>query len=120
MGDFFSGGAAHSSKDMTWATPRAMFDKLNVMFGPFTLDAAASSKNRLCEDYYTEETDALSRDWGGECGATHLTGGRSGSGCATHTSSGTTARSSWFSCLLERTPPTGRSGCSTMPTRFCS
>lgn len=65
MGDYFSGGAAHSSKDMTWATPRAMFDKLDEMFGPFSIDVAASSENALCADYFTEESDALSRDWEG-------------------------------------------------------
>jgi hypothetical protein len=34
-----------SSKSNDWATPQSFFDKLDSIFGPFTLDAAASADN---------------------------------------------------------------------------
>ena len=33
-------------------TPTAAFDALNNAFGPFTLDAAATSDNALCPNFY--------------------------------------------------------------------
>lgn len=53
-----------SSEDMTWTTPRPLFDALHAEFG-FTLDAAASHTNHLCERYYTEQDDGLTQDWSG-------------------------------------------------------
>lgn len=65
-GNFFvAGGAAYSSEKTTWRTPKSFFDKLNDRFGPFTLDAAASDGNALCDSYFTEQTDGLLRDWSG-------------------------------------------------------
>lgn len=46
-------------------TPRALFDPLNVVHR-FTLDAAASDANALCQKYYTRHTDGLLRSWSGE------------------------------------------------------
>ena len=52
-----------SSKSNDWATPQSFFDKLNNIFGPFTLDAAASPVNYKVASHYTEADDALSQDW---------------------------------------------------------
>jgi phage N-6-adenine-methyltransferase len=46
-------------------TPRALFDPLNAEHA-FTLDAAASAENALCEKYFTRETDGLLRSWANE------------------------------------------------------
>ena len=54
-----------SSKSNEWATPQSFFDKLNGIFGPFTLDAAASADNYKVANYYTEADDSLSQDWSG-------------------------------------------------------
>ena len=54
-----------SSKSNEWATPQSFFDKLNEMYGPFTLDAAASDKNYKVDTYLTVDDDALSADWSG-------------------------------------------------------
>lgn len=54
-----------SSASNEWATPQAFFDKLNNIFGPFTLDAAASSVNYKVATYYTQSDDSLSQDWSG-------------------------------------------------------
>jgi site-specific DNA-methyltransferase (adenine-specific) len=35
------------------------------IFGPFTLDAAASADNYKVATYYTQADDSLSQDWGG-------------------------------------------------------
>ena len=52
-----------SSASNEWATPQAFFDKLNNIFGPFTLDAEASSDNYKVATYYTQSDDSLSQDW---------------------------------------------------------
>ena len=54
----------YSSKEEKWATPQDFFDKLNDEFH-FTLDAAASSDNAKCANYFTEEQDGLVQSWGG-------------------------------------------------------
>lgn len=43
-------------------TPRTLFDPLNVEF-EFTLDAAASEENTLCDHYYSIESDGLTSPW---------------------------------------------------------
>lgn len=48
-----------------WETPQELFDKLHEEFH-FTLDAAASDHNHKLPRYYTEQTDGLKQDWGGE------------------------------------------------------
>ena len=47
-----------------WGTPPKVFDPLNEEFG-FTLDAAASDENALCDAYYTKEDNGLIQDWKG-------------------------------------------------------
>ena len=54
-----------SSKSNEWATPQSIFDKLNSIYGPFTLDAAASDDNYKVAKYYTQADDSLSQDWSG-------------------------------------------------------
>ncbi len=51
-----------SSKDHDWITPWDFFHKLNKIYN-FTLDAAASSCNHKCSNYFDEKDDALSKDW---------------------------------------------------------
>lgn len=53
-----------SSKKMDWCSPQALFNELDREFN-FTLDAAASDTNAKCDQYYTEEQDALSLPWCG-------------------------------------------------------
>ena len=56
-----------SSKSTEWNTPKNVFDTLNKRFGPFTLDAAATKENTLCEQYYSlkEGRDGLNKKWRG-------------------------------------------------------
>tara|TARA_R110002096_G_scaffold351838_1_gene544882 strand:- start:150 stop:629 length:480 start_codon:yes stop_codon:yes gene_type:complete len=54
-----------SSQSNEWATPQSFFDKLDSIFGPFTLDAAASSSNYKVKNHFTEADDSLSQDWSG-------------------------------------------------------
>lgn len=54
-----------SSKSNDWATPQAFFDKLDGIYGPFTLDAAASADNYKVSNFYTEADDSLAQDWSG-------------------------------------------------------
>lgn len=54
-----------SSKSNEWATPQSFFDKLGKIYGPFTLDAAASRDNYKVSNYFSKEDDALSKDWSG-------------------------------------------------------
>jgi site-specific DNA-methyltransferase (adenine-specific) len=49
------------SKD-EWATPKPLFDWCSHYFN-FSLDAAASAENALCEKFYTKEQNALKKDW---------------------------------------------------------
>lgn len=53
-----------SSNTDNWATPQALFDKLNAVFH-FTLDVCASKDNAKCKRYFTKEQDGLKQDWGG-------------------------------------------------------
>lgn len=68
-----------------WGTPRDLFEKINSVLR-FSLDAAASADNALCENYVTAEQDflSMSRD--------EIEGKRSGG---------------WIWC----NPPYGKRGC---------
>lgn len=46
-----------------WATPQDFFDAVNAKFGPFTLDAAATSENAKAARFFTKEDDALAVSW---------------------------------------------------------
>ena len=58
-------GVHFMSEKSDWETPQELFNKLHEEFH-FTLDAAASDHNHKLPRYYTENTDGLSQDWGGE------------------------------------------------------
>jgi len=51
-----------TSNSDEWTTPQWLFDRLNAVF-QFTIDAAATRENSLCEDLFT---DGLSVSWEGE------------------------------------------------------
>ena len=53
-----------SSADSKWETPQTVFDALHAEFG-FDLDACATPETAKCERFFTEEDDALLRDWRG-------------------------------------------------------
>ena len=46
-----------------WETPDYLFKWADKRWGPFNLDAAASAENTKCDEYFTEENDALSQNW---------------------------------------------------------
>lgn len=48
-----------------WATPPAIYDPLNAIFG-FTLDVAAEPETAKCARYFSEEEDGLAQPWAGE------------------------------------------------------
>jgi site-specific DNA-methyltransferase (adenine-specific) len=54
----------YSSKTGEWATPQALFDKLNEEFGPFDLDPCATIENAKCKKFYTKEDNGLNKVWG--------------------------------------------------------
>lgn len=56
-----------SNKTDNWSTPKAFFDKLNKIYGPFDLDPCADAQNATCEKYFTEQDDGLKQDWSGHC-----------------------------------------------------
>lgn len=51
-----------SSKKMDWETPQEFFNNLNKKF-KFDLDACASDDNHKCDNYFTENDNALEQDW---------------------------------------------------------
>lgn len=53
-----------SSNSDEWATPTALFNKLNEEFN-FNLDPCADDKNHKCARYYTKEQNGLSKIWTG-------------------------------------------------------
>lgn len=55
----------HSRQSDEWATPRDRFAEWDQEFGPFTLDAAATADNALCENFYTAADDGLTQPWSG-------------------------------------------------------
>lgn len=57
--------ALFSSEDMTWATPKPLFDALNEEFR-FTVDVAAADDTAKCSRYWTKENDSLSKSWADE------------------------------------------------------
>jgi phage N-6-adenine-methyltransferase len=47
-----------------WATPQALFDKIDAEFG-FDVDVCALPETAKCDKYYTPEIDGLSQEWTG-------------------------------------------------------
>lgn len=54
-----------SSVKQDWETPQKFFDKLNSEFD-FTLDACSSVETAKCGIYFTEQDNALSKEWRGK------------------------------------------------------
>ena len=48
-----------------WATPQALFDRLDAEFG-FTLDVCANEHNHKTDKYFDKAADGLAQDWTGE------------------------------------------------------
>ena len=61
----FNKAVMWSTKRGDWETPADLFAECERVFGPFTLDAAASDENFKVDQYLTEEVDALSVSWAG-------------------------------------------------------
>lgn len=55
-----------SSKTDDWATPLDFFVSQDAIHG-FDLDVCASDSNAKCNEYYTKDDDALSKQWKGVC-----------------------------------------------------
>jgi site-specific DNA-methyltransferase (adenine-specific) len=53
------------SEHINWATPQAIFDKLNAEFD-FTLDPCADISNAKCKKFYTLKENGLAQDWSKE------------------------------------------------------
>ena len=47
-----------------WRTPPEFFAACAKEFGPFDMNAAATSESALCQRYFTIADDALVQDWG--------------------------------------------------------
>ena len=62
MSGFTSG--MKSSLSNEWTTPRELFEELDAEFH-FTLDAASTDENALCEQHYTIDDDGLKQEWVG-------------------------------------------------------
>ena len=54
----------YSSKSSEWATPQALYDKLDKEFN-FTLDPCSTENNHKCINYYTIKENGLSKSWRG-------------------------------------------------------
>ena len=48
---------------LDWGTPQEVFNMANDRFGLFNVDLAASSSNKKCELFFSEENSALEGDW---------------------------------------------------------
>jgi len=62
MSGFTSG--MKSSLSNEWTTPRELYEQLDAEFH-FTLDAASTDENALCEKHYTIDDDGLKQEWTG-------------------------------------------------------
>ena len=51
-----------TSKTDQWGTPLDLFNLYNDAYG-FQLDAAASSENALCKNFFTVDDNGLEQDW---------------------------------------------------------
>lgn len=47
-----------------WSTPREVVAYLAGRYGKYDLDAAASEDNKVCDKFYSKETNCLKRWWG--------------------------------------------------------
>lgn len=56
-----------SSATVEWATPQALFDKLDAEFH-FDLDPCCTHENAKCAEHFTKAEDGLFQNWGGQKG----------------------------------------------------
>ena len=47
-----------------WSSPREVVAYMEGRYGKYDLDAAASEENKVCEKFYSKETNCLKRWWG--------------------------------------------------------
>jgi phage N-6-adenine-methyltransferase len=57
--------AKQANTSTEWATPKALYDKLDRRFH-FTLDPCATAENAKCPRFFTKEDDGLRQSWAGE------------------------------------------------------
>lgn len=53
-----------SSEKHTWETPLNFFNKINSFYN-FNLDCCAEDETAKCDNYFTKEDDALTKNWFG-------------------------------------------------------
>ena len=58
--------AVFSSISVEWRTPQWIFDYYNDMYY-FDIDLCATYANRMCDQYFSIEDDALTKTWRGKC-----------------------------------------------------
>ena len=56
--------ALFSSNTDEWATPQKVYDSLNAEFN-FNLDVCATANNAKCKNFFTQNDNGLSKNWGG-------------------------------------------------------
>lgn len=54
-----------TSDSPEWVTPRDLFDKIAVEFGPFDLDPCCTQENAKAPRFFTRESDGLAQPWAG-------------------------------------------------------
>lgn len=47
-----------------WSTPYELVSWMEIEYGDYDIDAAASKENSVCEKFYSKETNCLKRWWG--------------------------------------------------------
>lgn len=47
-----------------WSTPSELVSWMEIEYGDYDIDAAASKENAVCEKFYSKETNCLKRWWG--------------------------------------------------------
>lgn len=47
-----------------WESPKEVVNWMAEQYGPYDLDAAASESNKVCEKFYSQRTNCLTRWWG--------------------------------------------------------
>lgn len=62
MGDFDNN--KFKSTNQAWETPDSLFKELDDIYH-FTCDVCASSENKKCELFYSEENSCLDKEWSG-------------------------------------------------------
>lgn len=55
-----------ASKKQEYETPDVLFEILNDIYN-FDIDVCADENNHKCEKYYSEQEDALTKEWNGVC-----------------------------------------------------